>query len=281
MRRKEMAEFLRERRARLTPAEAGLAVDGRPRRVPGLRRDEAARSANISVEYYTRLEQGRVGNPSDEVMASVADALHLTESEREHLDDLRGRARDPDSGAAQRVRPGLLATLHSLQNVPAFIVGRRLDVLAYNRLAKEVIADFDAMPAVERNMARLAVLDREAAARLVTWDKAVTEMAATLRMEAGRRPGDRRLAQLIAELRRASPSFERLWNEKDVLRKTHGHKAYRHPEVGGLEFDYELFPAPGDADQTLVVYNAAPGSHTEESLRLLQSWTAPPARERR
>nr|WP_062341551.1 helix-turn-helix transcriptional regulator [Herbidospora sakaeratensis] len=266
----ETADFLRGRRARLRPDTAGLPGDGRIRRVPGLRRDEVARLAGVSVEYYTRLEQGRGGNPSPEVVAALARALRLDPAEREHLTDLLGRApaRGP-ADAPQRVRSGLHLMLRNLDRVPAYVMGRRTDVLAYNRLARAVIADFDALPVAQRNIARHSFLNPESRERLVDWEACAFETVATLRLEAGRNPGDRRLTDLIRELTARSPEFARWWDDHRVFRRTHGTKRFRHPIAGDLEFFYENLQAPDDPDQSLCVFNVEPGSATERNLRLL------------
>ncbi|MET9069644.1 helix-turn-helix transcriptional regulator [Streptosporangium sandarakinum] len=273
----ELADFLRSRRARLTPDRAGLAQDGRARRVPGLRREEAARLAGVSTEYYTRLEQGRAGNPSPEVVEALARALQLDLAEREHLTDLLARPtparRTPV--APQRVRPGLHLMLQTLEHVPAFILGRRTDVLAANRLACAVLTDFDALPVPQRNLTRYYLLDPDARDRVGDWAQIAAETVAILRLEAGRHPHDRRLADLVGELTLRSPEFTTWWNDHRVLRRTHGTKRYHHPVVGDLHFAYESFQLPDDPDQTLCVYNAEPGSTTAESLRLLSSWTTP------
>ncbi|MFH8370537.1 helix-turn-helix transcriptional regulator [Streptomyces sp. NPDC018031] len=276
-RSRELADFLRTRRARITPDQAGLPADGRIRRVPGLRRDEAARLAGVSTEYYTRLEQGRAQNPSPEVLHALGRALQLDAAEREHLTDLLARpapARRTPAGP-QRVRPGLHLMLQTLDHVPAFILGRRTDVLASNRLAREVLTDFDALPATRRNLARYYLLDPEARDRVGDWERIAAETVAILRLEAGRHPDDRRLADLIGELTLKSPEFPAWWNDHRVLRRTHGTKRYHHPLVGELSFAYESFQAPGDAEQTLCVYNVEPSSGTAQALRLLTSWTAP------
>lgn len=277
-RSKEIAGFLRSRRAALAPERAGLPSDGRVRRVPGLRRDEVARLAGVSTEYYTRLEQGRAGNPSAEVVEALARALELDASEREHLADLLA----PGSRRArrapvrpQRVRPGLYLMLETLGHVPAFIVGRRTDVLAANQLAKAVLTDFDALPATQRNLARYYLLDPQARDRVGDWERIAAETVAMLRLEAGRYPDDRRLADLVGELTLRCPEFSTWWNDHRVLRRTHGAKHYIHPVVGELHFAYESFQVPGDSDQTLCVYSVEPGSETAKSLRLLSSWTAP------
>ncbi|MFJ2633987.1 helix-turn-helix transcriptional regulator [Streptomyces sp. NPDC087422] len=274
----DTADFLRSRRARITPDEAGLPADGRVRRVPGLRRDEVARLAGVSAEYYTRLEQGRGGNPSPEVLDALARALRLDTAEREHLTDLLTRrpagSRHAPSGP-QRVRPGLHLLLQTLEHVPAFVLGRRTDVLASNRLARALLVDFDALPATRRNMARYYLLDPEARERVVDWEQLAAETVAMLRLEAGRYPNDRQLADLVGELTLRSPEFTTWWNDHRVLRRTHGIKRYRHPVAGDLEFSYESLQPPGDQDQTLCVYTVEPGSPSAQALQLLGNWTAP------
>jgi len=275
--RTEISDFLRSRRARVSPQDAGVPDDGRIRRVPGLRRDEVARLANMSVEYYTRLEQGRAGNPSAEVLEALAGALRLDRSERDYMVDLAGRRAPRKQGpiAAQRVRSGLLLTLQSLEHVPAFIIGRRMDVLASNRLARAVMTDFEALPAKRRNLARYYLLDPEARDRVIDWPTVARDSVAVLRFDAGKHPEDRQLADLVGELTLGCQEFSGWWNDHQVLRRTHGTKGYRHPVVGDLEFSHESFEFPDDPDQTLCVYNVEPGSTSAEGLRLLESWTAP------
>jgi transcriptional regulator with XRE-family HTH domain len=283
----EIADFLRSRRAGITPDQAGLPFDGRVRRVPGLRRDEVARLAGVSSEYYTRLEQGRAGNPSPEVVAAVAEALRLDDTEREHLTDLltpgagsaptAAQRRAPNRSRVQQVRPGLYLMLETLEHVPAFIMGRRTDILAANRLARVVITDFDAIPAPRRNLARYMLLDPQARERVGEWERIAAETVAMLRFEAGRYPHDRQLADLIGELTVHSPEFTRWWGDHRVLRRTHGAKSYRHPVVGELQFSYESFQVPGDTEQMLCVYTVQPGSDSAAALQMLASWSAPEA----
>ncbi|MFI6182756.1 hypothetical protein ACIA8R_45020 [Nonomuraea sp. NPDC051191] len=175
----------------------------------------------------------------------------------------------------QRVRPGLHLMLQTLHDVPAFILGRRTDVLAANRLAREVLTDFEALAVPQRNLARYYLLDPEAKTRTGDWERIAAETVAMLRLEAGRHPQDRRLADLVGELRLRSPEFGSWWNDHRVLRRTHGTKHYHHPLVGELHFHYESLQPPGDPDQTLCVYNVEPGSPTAQALRLLSSWVAP------
>ena len=148
-------------------------------------------------------------------------------------------------------------------------------MLAANHLAREVLTDFDALPVPQRNLARYYLLDPDARDRVGDWAQIAAETVAMLRLEAGRHPHDRRLADLVGELTLRSPEFTTWWNDHRVLRRTHGTKHYHHPVVGDLHFAYESFQPSGDPDQILCVYNAEPGSATAEALRLLSSWTAP------
>ncbi|MFE1850596.1 helix-turn-helix transcriptional regulator [Streptomyces sp. NPDC002387] len=276
--RSELADFLRTRRSRLSPDQIGVPQDGRTRRVPGLRREEVARLAGMSTEYYTRLEQGRAGNPSPEVLDALSRALRLDATETEHLRDLLAKptaATRRGPTGPQRVRPGLHLMLETLQHVPAYVLGRRTNVLASNRLARAVLTDFEALPMQARNMARYYLLDPTARQTVGDWERIAAETVGVLRLEAGRRPHDRQLADLVGELTLQSPEFTTWWNDHRVLRCTHGARVHHHPIVGDLHFNFESFPVPGDTEQTLYVYNVEPGSPTEEALRLLESWNAP------
>ncbi|HTI27006.1 MAG TPA: helix-turn-helix transcriptional regulator [Kutzneria sp.] len=275
----EIADFLRTRRARISPDTAGVPADGRPRRVPGLRRDEVARLAGISIEYYTRLEQGRAGNPSPEIIAAVSQALRLDGTEHEHLTNLLtkpgGAARRASASGPQRVRPGLYLMLQTLDHVPAFVLGRRTDVLASNALGRAVLTDFDALPPANRNLARYLLLDPEARSGSDEWERYASETVAMLRLDASRHPNDKQLADLIGELTVRCPEFSGWWHDHKVLQRTHGRKTYRNALVGDLEFHYEALTLPGDPDQTLCVYNVEPGSPTAERIQLLRNWHVP------
>lgn len=266
----EFGGFLRSRRARLQPEDVGLPPNPRPRRVAGLRRQEVAQLAGVSIEYYTRLEQGRAGNVSESVLASIARALRLDPTEQAHLFDL-GRIRVPDRQATQpqRVRPGWYRLLDSLA-APAFVLGRRLDVLATNPLARELLTDFDALPARERNYARFVLLDPLARERYVDWVEIAVETVAVLRLDAGRHPGDRLLGELVATLSARSPEFVRWWADRRVSERVRGTKRYRHPAVGEIVVDYEALTSPDDPDQSLFVYSAEPGSRSAAALCELQ-----------
>ncbi|GAA4195529.1 helix-turn-helix transcriptional regulator [Streptosporangium oxazolinicum] len=275
----ELREFLRSRRARIGPREAGLPPQPGTRRVPGLRREEVALLAGVSVDYYIRLERGRDVNVSEAVLEALARALRLDETERDHLFTVarpaRGRSRPMPP---QRVRPGLYRMLETLGDVPALILGHRTDVLAANRMARALYTDFDALPHRERNMARFVFLDETARALYADWQASARGTVAALHLYAGRHPRDPRLAELIGELSLRDGDFRRWWAEHDVHRRTFGTKRYHHPLVGELTLDYEALTPDGDPDQTLAVHTAEPGSPSEHALRLLSSWTDEPAR---
>jgi transcriptional regulator with XRE-family HTH domain len=274
----ELRDFLRARRARVTPEDAGLPPESGVRRVPGLRREEVARLAGVSVDYYVRLERGRNLNVSESVLDAIARALLLDETERRHLFAVaKPSRRRPRAPAPQRIRPGLLRVLETLTDVPAIVTGRRLDVLAANRLAKALYRDFDALPPRERNMARFVFLDPLARDLYADWDSAARSVVATLHLYAGRNQHDPALAELIGELSVRDEDFRRWWAEHDVYQRTHGTKHYRHPVVGDLILGYEALAQTGDHDQVLGVHTVEPGSPSEESLRLLASWSAEPA----
>ena len=280
----DLKDFLRTRRARLTPADAGITDEFPDRRVPGLRREELAALAGVSVDYYVRLEQGRHLNPSTTVVDALARALQLDDTERAHLFDLAqpGHARRPAAPRAQRVRPTMFQMLEALDEAvsPAFIVGRRMDVLATNRMARALICDFNARPAGQRNKARFMFLDPQARDLYVQWEKVAAETVAILRLDAGRHPDDPQLSALIGELSVKSEHFRRWWAEHQVLVRTSGTKLYRHPIVGEVTIDFQALQLPEDAEQTLFVYTAKAGSPSRHALRLLASWNATSPAER-
>lgn len=174
----------------------------------------------------------------------------------------------------QRVRPGLYQLLDALDGEPALILGRRTDVLASNRVAKALFTDFDRLPATQRNYARWMFLDEDARSLFADWPDQARAAVESLRFEAGRDPGDRATAELIAELGERSPEFRRWWEEHRVHQRTHGAKRLRHPVVGELTVDYETLTPPGDPDTTLFVYTTEAGSPSRRALDLLASWTA-------
>ncbi|HYQ63649.1 helix-turn-helix transcriptional regulator [Actinophytocola sp.] len=275
-RRSELGDFLRSRRARRQPEDLGLTPVGGRRRVPGLRREELAQAAALSVDYYVRLEQGRLRNPSKEIVDAVATALGLDESERRYLHNLARPRRDAQP--ATHAVPTTIQTLIDNTTVPAALYSRRGDVLAWNALTAALLVDFAQLPPDERNMHRLVFLNPEIAGRFVQWECKARDLVSQLRMEAGRNPGDERLATLVGELSMRSPEFARLWATHPVREKIRGGYRYRHPVVGEFYLRYEAFSLPGAPDLSLVCQVADPGSPDEEALRLLASWTARPDR---
>jgi len=280
----EIREFLRTRRARITPEQAGLAPDPRARRVPGLRREEVAQLAGVSVDYYIRLERGRTQGVSETVLEAVARALHLDDTERAHLFDLaqptttRTRSRRPLS--PQKVRPALYRALDSL-SAPAIVLGRRMDVLAANQLGYALITDFQARPHRERNAARFVFLDDAAHTLYTDWEQVAGDCVATLRLYAGRHPDDPQLTELIGELSVHSDTFRRMWADHDVHAHTTGTKRLHHPIVGDLALDYVVLAVEGDPEQTLVIYTPEPASPSAEALGILASWTSTSSTEPR
>ncbi|RJQ75625.1 XRE family transcriptional regulator [Pseudonocardiaceae bacterium YIM PH 21723] len=276
----ELKEFLRSRRARLNVADLDVGGGGGARRVPGLRREEVALLAGVSVDYYTRLEQGRPLNVSDQVLDAIARALKLDETERGYLFQIaRGKPQRRRSPAPpQRVRPGILRLLETLgETTPAFVFGRRMDALAGNRLANALLGDILTRPPRDRNLLRFTFLDETSRAFFMDWEEVAKDNLGVLRLDVARHPDDPLLAELIGELSMKSPEFRRWWADHDVRERTHGIKRYLHPLVGELELNYESLQLPGDPDQTMCVYTTEPGSPAETALQLLANWTGTPA----
>ncbi|MEU6200544.1 helix-turn-helix transcriptional regulator [Streptomyces sp. NPDC047061] len=279
-RRAELSEFLRTRRARLRPSDVGLPDFGRHRRVPGLRREELAQLAGVSVAYYTRLEQGNGRNVSAEVLDSIARALRLTDAEHAHLMHLaKGKQHKKKASARpQQVRPALGQLLEAMEGVPAYIGGRRSDILAWNGMTAAVFGDWSQLPVTERNWARLVFLRPAYRDLFVDWEQKAIDIVCLLRMDAGCYPDDTRLSALVGELSVKSEEFRRLWATHDVKEKSHGVKRLHHPLVGELSLSYESFRMPDDPDQSLVTYHAEPGSASAQALSLLASWGTDAAR---
>ncbi|GGS89518.1 helix-turn-helix domain-containing protein [Streptomyces chromofuscus] len=273
-RRAELCEFLRSRRARLKPGDVGLPDYGRHRRVPGLRREELAQLAGVSVAYYTRLEQGNGRNVSAEVLDAIARALRLTDAEHAHLTHLAApkQHKKKPTARTQQVRVALRQLLDTMDAVPAYVVGRRSDILAWNRMAAAVFGDWAELPAQERNWARLVFLRPKYRELFVDWDQKASDIVAFLRMDAGCHPDDPRLSALVGELSVKSGEFRRLWATHDVKEKSHGVKLLRHPLVGELSLSFETFRLADDVEQSLTTYHAEPDSASAEALRLLASW---------
>ncbi|WP_037064271.1 helix-turn-helix transcriptional regulator [Pseudonocardia acaciae] len=265
--RTELSHFLRSRRGRIRPEDVGLAATGR-RRTPGLRRPELAHLAGISADYYVRLEQGRGVRPSTGVLESLAAALGLSDDERDHLFTLaRDEPAPRRAGHREHVRPSVHRLLQLLNpTTPAFVVGRRLQVLAWNGMAAALITDFDACPAGERNIVRHGFRDPAARRLYVRWEEMARTELAHLRVAAGRYPDDPVITALVDELRATSAEFRLWWACHDVEGRGHGRKELDHPLVGRLTLDYESLAVPGAPDQHLVTYTAPAGSPSAAGL---------------
>lgn len=270
----EFGDFLKARRAAITPAD-----DVSRRRVPGLRREEVAARAGVSTDYYTRLEQGRHKRPSESVQLALAEALELDPTAARHLRDLaralalprRARAAAPEQ---QRLKPSLRDLLDTFTDHPAFVRGRRTEVLAMNPLAASLLADIPARPAGQRSLIHWAFLDPQARERYVDWEKVASSMVGTLRLDAGRHPDDARLAQLVGELSMRSEDFRTWWADHRVTERRDGLKRLHHDLVGRIDVRYEALEVTGVEDQTLFLYSAQKGSESEARLRTLASWLA-------
>ncbi|MDT7805997.1 MAG: hypothetical protein QOI78_9430 [Actinomycetota bacterium] len=277
--RGEIREFLSTRRARISPERAGLPhYGGERRRVPGLRREEVASLAGVSIQYYTRLERGDATGVSESVIEAIAQALQLDEAEQLHLLDLlrtagtsRPRRRGP---ARQRVRPAVQRILDSMIGAPAFVLNGRLDILAANALGHALYSPIYAGPVSPPNLARFVFLDPHAGEFFREWDTVANDTVAMLRAEAGRDPYDRRLSDLIGELSTRSDEFRARWAAHNVRIHTTGVKLLHHPIVGDLDLPFETFPLGGVTSQGVLAYTAEPDSPSQDALNLLASWAA-------
>jgi len=282
-RRTEIRDFLTSRRTRITPEQAGLKVSplAGTRRVAGLRREEVALLAGVSLPYYTRLERGDARGATDAVLDAIARALLLDDAERAHLFDLV-RAANAATAAAQAtrrlarqpVRPELRNMLEAMSGVPAYIRNGRLDILAGNALARALFAPIFTSPARPVNSARFTFLDPAAAEFYPDWDAVADQNVATLRAEAGRNPYDRALSDLIGELSTRGDTFRQRWARHEVRRHRAGAKRLNHPLIGQITFTYETMELAADQGLYLIVCSAAPGTRDADALSLLASWTA-------
>ncbi|GAA2628692.1 helix-turn-helix transcriptional regulator [Paractinoplanes durhamensis] len=276
--RAEIRDFLTSRRGKITPSQAGLPDFGSRRRVSGLRREEVAMLAGVSVDYYTRLERGNLSGVSDSVLEALARALQLDDAERIHLLDLartanatistvRGRRRTSAS-----LRPGVQQVLDSMTMSPAYVRNGRLDILGVNALGRAVFSPLFAGPP---NLARFIFLDAAAQEFYLDWEELAGDVVALLRAEAGRDPYDKKLSDLVGELSTRSEVFRSWWAVHNVRLHATGVKRLHHPEVGDLTLGYESMELTADTGLRLNAYHASPGSPEFDALRLLASWTAP------
>ncbi|GAA3599990.1 helix-turn-helix transcriptional regulator [Kineosporia mesophila] len=281
----EIREFLISRRNRLTPQQAGLPDFGGRRRVAGLRREEVALLAGMSVEYYVRLERGNASGVSESILEGIVRALQLDEAERDHLHDLvrfANRGAHPrsrrESGHPGPVRPVVQHILDRMRDVPALVQNGRLDVVATNDLAAAVYAPLFEQPQRPVNFGRFVFLDPRAQAFYRNWDEAATQTVSLLRAEAGRVPHDRRLSGLVGELSTRSEKFRQLWAAHNVREHRASVNRFHHPVVGDLELVCEGMELTNDRGLILIAY-AAVDQPSQDALHLLGSWSAVASRE--
>jgi transcriptional regulator with XRE-family HTH domain len=273
----DIGEFLTSRRARITPERVGLPTYGK-RRVPGLRREEVASLAGVSIDYYKRLERGNVSGVSDSVLEALARALRLDDAERAHLFDL-ARAADPTVAprrrrpAQQRVRPAVQRILDTM-GTPAIVRNARVDYVAANQLGRALYAPLFESREQPANSARFTFLDPAAVDFYPDWERVASDLVAHLRSEAGRNPYDRGLSDLVGELSTRSDEFRTRWAAHNVRFHQTGTKRLHHPVVGELSLSYETMDLAADAGLNLTVYTAEAGSASQQALDLLASWTA-------
>ncbi|GIH18056.1 helix-turn-helix transcriptional regulator [Rugosimonospora africana] len=270
MDRPQLAEFLRSRRSRVQPGDVGLAAGGR-RRTPGLRREEVARLAGISVDYYSRLEQARGPRPSRQVLGALARALRLYDAERAHLYHLAGEVPVPPTGPSPDVPAGILHLLDRLDDTPAYVIDAKYEILAWNLMAAALLGDPTTWPPGRRNMIWNLFTGEYSAMALADPESSTfaDECVAELRGAAARYPEDPGIHLLISRLRAASPEFVRRWEQLRVcVRPGSTIKRVRHPVIGELVLECEVLDIAGHG-QRLIIYTAAPGSPSFEALRLL------------
>ncbi|OLT06479.1 transcriptional regulator [Pseudonocardia sp. CNS-004] len=277
--RSEIREFLSTRRARITPEEAGLPAYGGNRRVTGLRREEVALLAGVSVDYYVRMERGSLAGASESVLEALADALRLDEAERAHLFALARESRTRGTRSKRTtpssIRPAIQQVLDGMTDAPAWVSNGRLDVVATNQLARALYSPVLAGSRRPANMTRFVYLDPEAAEEFfVDYDRIADDGAAMLRLEAARNPHDKALIELVGELSTRSERFRRRWASQDVKFHPSGRKRLRHPVVGQLDLDSESMQLSSAPGLLLYVYTAAAGTPTADALTLLASWAA-------
>lgn len=275
--RAEIREFLGSRRARITPAQAGLPAYGGNRRVAGLRREEVAMLAGVSVDYYIRLERGDLAGASESVLDALAATLKLDEAEREYLLDL-ARASGPAPKRVSRpkasVRPAVQQVLDAISDAPAWVRNGRHDIIAANRLARALYSPVFDDPRRPVNTTRFAYLNPAAREFWRDYDRITHDAASMLRLEAGRNPHDPELIKLIGELSTQSELFRQRWASQDVMFHRSGTKRLHHPVVGDLDLNFESMDLPSEPGLVLNVYTAPVNSTSADALRLLASWAA-------
>ncbi|MFK0159466.1 helix-turn-helix domain-containing protein [Streptomyces sp. NPDC090499] len=270
----ELGEFLKARRAELSPRTVGLPETGGPRRVAGLRREEVALLAAISTDYYTRLEQGRI-RPSAPVLASLAKVLHLGNGQRDHLFELAGRpSMRSRRQTAQKVQPQLRRLLDDISSIPAVVIGRHMDVLAWNPLAAALLTDFSKVPETKRNYIRILFTDPAMRRLHADWRTVAQACVSHLRLLAVRYPDDPWLNALVGELSLQDKDFGQWWAGRVVASRRLGPQRLRHPAAGELILDCDALTCATETDQKLVAWTAEPGTPSYDGLRILASRAA-------
>jgi len=274
----DVRKFLTSRRARITPEEAGLPVYGGNRRVTGLRREEVAMLAGMSIDYYIRLERGNLSGASDSVLEALGRALKLDDAETAHLFDLAragtASARVRRKHSPQTVRPSVQRVIDAITTAPAWVRNDRGDVLAANELGRALYLDMMAEGTTPPNSARFTFLNPKAREFFADWERAADDVVAVLRSAAGKNPYDKDLTDLIGELSTRSEEFRTRWARHDVKHHRAGRKRLHHPIVGDLDLSFEALELPADPGLRINVYTADPATPSEDALKVLASWAA-------
>jgi len=277
--RDEIRAFLKTRRDKITPQQAGLPAFG-DRRVKGLRRNEVAMLAGVSVEYYTRVERGNLGGVSDSVLDAISQALQLDDVERSHLYTLARAANTTPARAARRrpansaLRPGVQRIIDAMSTVPAMVLSTRFDVVAANSMGRALFSEMFEDPENHSNTARFLFLSPSARRFYIDWQRIANGVVGALHIEAGKNPFDRELSNLVGELSTRSEAFRVLWGAQDVHVFRDGTKRFNHPVIGELELDHESMDLGPNSGLTIAAYTAAPGTAAADGLKLLASWSA-------
>ncbi|WP_371642202.1 helix-turn-helix transcriptional regulator [Streptomyces mirabilis] len=280
----ELGQFLRARRTQTRPDQVGLTVGPGLRRTPGLRREELATLAGMSIDYYVRMERGKETRPSPAVLDALARALHLDDAEHQHLRELAARAAryapEPPPPPSRTVRPHLKLVLEALRPNPAYIISRSMDLLAWNPGGLALYAGLADWPATQRNLARYIFLHPTARTLFPDWDELVRGCVARLRSLAGTAPDAPDLTHLVGELLLKSPDFAKLWERYDVVGRKRIQKTFHHPQVGVLTLSGQSMNLEGTPGQRLGVYTAEPGTSDHDAMLLLDAIAPEPARQR-
>lgn len=273
--RNDLGDFLKARRSELSPADVGLPTDGQARRVAGLRREEVAVLAAISTDYYTRLEQGRI-QASPSVLASLSQVLRLDPDQRAYLHELAGRRNHhPDRRhASQQVDPRLQRMLDDMTHTPAFVIGPRTEVVAWNTMGAALITDFAKIPYEPRYYIRLLFADPAMRDLYADWEGVTRLAIAQMRMHNAAHPGDPQLATLVDELSAEYPLFRQWWADHQVASRGTGTKHLHHPVVGDLTLDWNAVTWAADPNLQIIVWTAEADTPSHDGLRLLATWTA-------